>query len=312
MDNFGFSSLKFIVADANPKQPLIITETTEIKINPKAMEVVEESFPDVTYEEYQYLKRNVSDIEAITYTLNVAPETLKYQDNSVSSVNLAPVTDEYYDIEALQIAKGRFFNEQESNSGSPVIVIGDEIANNLFGNFDPIGKQIRVYGQKLTVVGVLKKEGSGLFGDSKDTAAMLPVNLVRRVFGDNNKSVFPAIILKPESGVDIPEFTALLGQQMRRKRGLKPDEIDNFFVNQLQGFADFIDNITGQMNIIGLIISGFSLLVGGFGIANIMFVSVKERTNLIGIQKSLGAKNRFILYQFLFEAVILAVIGGLV
>ena len=212
----------------------------------------------------------------------------------------------------MQIAKGRFFNEQESNSGSPVIVIGDEIANNLFGNFDPIGKQIRVYGQKLTVVGVLKKEGSGLFGDSKDTAAMLPVNLVRRVFGDNNKSVFPAIILKPESGVDIPEFTALLGQQMRRKRGLKPDEIDNFFVNQLQGFADFIDNITGQMNIIGLIISGFSLLVGGFGIANIMFVSVKERTNLIGIQKSLGAKNRFILYQFLFEAVILAVIGGLV
>ena len=141
-----------------------------------------EQFPDVTYEEYQYLKRNVSDIEAITYTLNVAPETLKYQDNSVSSVNLAPVTDEYYDIEALQIAKGRFFNEQESNSGSPVIVIGDEIANNLFGNFDPIGKQIRVYGQKLTVVGVLKKEGSGLFGDSKDTAAMLPVNLVRRVF----------------------------------------------------------------------------------------------------------------------------------
>lgn len=271
-----------------------------------------EQFPDVTYEEYQYLKRNVSDIEAITYTLNVAPETLKYQDNSVSSVNLAPVTDEYYDIEALQIAKGRFFNEQESNSGSPVIVIGDEIANNLFGNFDPIGKQIRVYGQKLTVVGVLKKEGSGLFGDSKDTAAMLPVNLVRRVFGDNNKSVFPAIILKPESGVDIPEFTALLGQQLRRKRGLKPDEIDNFFVNQLQGFADFIDNITGQMNIIGLIISGFSLLVGGFGIANIMFVSVKERTNLIGIQKSLGAKNRFILYQFLFEAVILAVIGGLV
>ena len=91
---------------------------------------------------------------------------------------------------------------------------------------------------------------------------------------------------------------------MRQVRGLKPDEIDTFFVNQLQGFADFIDNMTGQMNVIGLIISGFSLLVGGFGIANIMFVSVKERTNLIGIQKSLGAKNKFILFQFLFEAVI--------
>ena len=99
---------------------------------------------------------------------------------------------------------------------------------------------------------------------------------------------------------------------MRVHRGLKPDEIDTFFVNQLQGFADFIDNITGQMNIIGLVISGFSLLVGGFGIANIMFVSVKERTNIIGIQKSMGAKNRFILLQFLFEAIILAVIGGLI
>ena len=271
-----------------------------------------EQFPDVTFDEYQYIKRNVPDVEAVTFTLNVQPETFKYQDRSIEGVQLAPVTHEYYDIESLQIETGRFFNEQESNSGSPVIVIGDEIANSLFGNLDPIGKQIRVYGQKLTVVGVLKKEGKGLFGDSKDTSAIMPVNLVRRIFGDNNKSVFPAIVLKPESGVDMDEFTASLSQQLRRKRGLKPGEIDNFFVNQLQGFADFIDNITGQMNIFGLVISLFSLLVGGFGIANIMFVSVKERTNLIGIQKSLGAKNRFILYQFLFEAVILALIGGLV
>src|SRR5690554_3493504 len=104
----------------------------------------------------------------------------------------------------------------------------------------------------------------------------------------------------------------MLSQQLRVKRGLKPDQISNFFVNQMQGLTDFIDDITGSMNIIGLIISGFSLLVGGFGIANIMFVSVKERTSLIGIQKSLGAKNKFILFQFLFEAVILAVIGGLI
>src|SRR6056297_4277311 len=105
---------------------------------------------------------------------------------------------------------------------------------------------------------------------------------------------------------------AVLEQQLRNYRGIKPGDINNFFVNQLQGFADFIDNITGQLNFIGLIISGFSLLVGGFGIANIMFVSVKERTNLIGIQKSLGAKNKFILFQFLFEAVILAVVGGII
>ena len=162
------------------------------------------------------------------------------------------------------------------------------------------------------IIGVLEKEGAGLFGNSRDTAAYVPVNAVRKIFGANNRSLFPFIIIKPEKGIDQPEFIAILKQKLRTARGLKPDEIDNFFVNELQGFADLIDNITGNLNVMGLIISGFSLLVGGFGIANIMFVSVKERTNLIGIQKSLGAKNKFILFQFLFEAMILAIIGGLI
>jgi putative ABC transport system permease protein len=122
----------------------------------------------------------------------------------------------------------------------------------------------------------------------------------------------PVILVKPEKEVDMDAFKAELGQKLRNYRGMKSDEIDNFFINVLSGFTDLIDGIVGQMNLVGWIISGFSLLVGGFGIANIMFVSVKERTNLIGIQKSLGAKNRFILFQFLFEAVILSVIGGAV
>ena len=272
-----------------------------------------EQFPDVTYEEYQHLKRTVPGLYASSYTLNVQNETLKYEDKSVGNVEMGAVTDEYYDIESLQIAEGRFFNESESVSGAPVIVLGDEIANSLFGSgAEAIGKKIRLYGRKFTVIGVLKREGSGIFGDSKDTSAFLPVNMVRKIFGNNNKSLFPFIIIKPNEGVDNAEFIAVLGQKLRTLRGLKPDDIDNFFVNQLQGFADAIDNITGTMNMIGLVISGFSLLVGGFGIANIMFVSVKERTNLIGIQKALGAKNKFILFQFLFEAVILAVIGGLI
>ncbi|PKV49352.1 putative ABC transport system permease protein [Aquimarina sp. MAR_2010_214] len=271
-----------------------------------------EQFPDVTFEEYQYINRSMPDLKAASFILNVAPETIKYEDNSLSNVEIAPVTNDYYDIEELQVVKGRFYNEQESVSGAPVIVIGDEIANSLFGASDPIGKKVRLYGRKLTVIGVLKKEGTGLFGDSKDTVVILPVNLVRRVYGDNNKSSFPAIIIKPESGIDIPEFVAALKQKVRAYRGLKPNEGDNFFVNQLQGFTDFIDNITGTMSTIGGFIGMFSLLVGGFGIANIMFVSVKERTNLIGIQKALGAKKRFILFQFLFEAIILAIFGGLI
>lgn len=271
-----------------------------------------EQFPDMSYDEYQYLERNNPDIKAISYVVNVPREPVKYEEKTISGVEIGATTHEYYDIEALQLAEGRFFNESESVSGSQVVILGDEISKNLFGESEPIGKEIKMYGQRFTVIGVLKKEGANLFGNSKDGAVFLPVNVVRRIYGDNNKTVYPQIILVPESGVDNNEFIAQLSQQLRNYRGIKPGEINNFFVNQLQGFADLIDNITTQMNIIGLIISGFSLLVGGFGIANIMFVSVKERTNLIGIQKSLGAKNRFILFQFLFEAVILAVIGGLV
>ena len=272
-----------------------------------------QQFPDVSFDDYQYIEHNMPNMEAATYTLNVPDESIKYEDKQVDNVPIGAVTDSYYFIEELQLEAGRFFNGSESNSGSMVMVIGYQIAKELFGGSDEaIGKVVRVYGRKFNVIGVLKKEGSGLFGDSKDTTMWMPVNVVRRIYGDNNKSTFPQIVVKPEAGVDGEAFMAMLAQQIRVKRGLKPDEVDNFFVNQMQGITNIIDNITGQMNIMGLLISGFSLLVGGFGIANIMFVSVKERTNLIGIQKSLGAKNKFILFQFLFEAVILAVIGGLI
>jgi putative ABC transport system permease protein len=135
---------------------------------------------------------------------------------------------------------------------------------------------------------------------------------VRQLYGDNNDNLTNVIIFKPVSGVDMEAYKEEISQKLRNYRGLKAGEIDNFFINVFSGFTDFIDGILGQMNLVGWVISGFSLLVGGFGIANIMFVSVKERTNLIGIQKSLGAKNRFILFQFLFEAIILSVIGGIV
>jgi putative ABC transport system permease protein len=271
-----------------------------------------EQFPDVSYDEYQYLEKNLPDVDAIDYALNVGRETIKFEEKTVSQVEVGAVTHNYYEIEALQLAEGRFFNEAESVSGTHVIILGHEIAQNLFGQREALRKEIRMYGQRFIVIGVLKKEGAGLFGGSKDTSVFLPVNVIRRIYGDNNKAAFPQILIKPNEGVDNAEFIAVLTQKLRNYRALKPDEISNFFVNQLQGFTDLIDNITGQLNLMGLVISGFSLLVGGFGIANIMFVSVKERTNLIGIQKSLGAKNRFILFQFLFEAVILAIIGGLI
>ncbi|HLF51599.1 ABC transporter permease [Flavobacterium sp.] len=271
-----------------------------------------EQFPDVKYDEYEYLKNALNNTEQLCFQMFTNNQSIKFDAKTVSDVSVVPASYELIDIQGLEFDEGRFYNESESNSGTPVIVLGYEIAKGLFEDSDPIGKTVRLYGQKLTVVGILKKQGAGMFGDSNDTSAFLPVNFIRRLYGDNNEMMTPVILIKPEKGIDMEAFKAELAQKLRSYRGMKTGEIDNFFINVLSGFTDLIDGIISQMNMVGWIISGFSLLVGGFGIANIMFVSVKERTNLIGIQKSLGAKNRFILFQFLFEAVILSVFGGII
>ncbi|MGR7813357.1 ABC transporter permease [Lacinutrix undariae] len=270
-----------------------------------------DNFKQVEHDDFEFIQRNIANIEASAYVIFGGSETIKYEGETIAGVNVTPVSNGIYDIESLKVENGRFYTESESVSGAPVIVLGNTIAENLFKTINPIGKTIRVYGRKLTVIGVLKKMGSGL-GDSPDEKAFVPANFVRRFQNGGSDGIAGAVIIKPKKGVDIAAFEQVLKQKYRNYRALKADEPDNFFVNKLSGMTDAIDGIIATMNGMGWIISGFSLLVGGFGIANIMFVSVKERTSLIGIQKSLGAKNRFILFQFLFEAVILAVIGGLI
>ena len=272
-----------------------------------------EQFPKMKYEEYQYLKTSLTNIENSCFQYFTNNQNIKYESKTVSNVNMVPVTFEFDDIQRLEFAKGRFFNELESNSGKKVVVLGHDIAEELFQDIDPIGKTIRIYGKRFLIIGVTKKKGSGMvLGDSDDTSAFFPSVFLRGLYGDNNKNVVPVVIIKPEKGNDIGALKSEISQKLRNYRGVKEGEIDNFFINILSGFTDLIDGFIGSLKIGGWIISGFSLLVGGFGIANIMFVSVKERTNLIGIQKSLGAKNKFILFQFLFEAIILCVIGGVV
>jgi len=272
-----------------------------------------QQFPEVSYEEYQFIKENTHQVENCCFQYFTNSQSIKYEANTVSDVNLVPVTYEFVAIQRLEVQYGRFFTESESNSGTAVIVLGYEIAQGLFENSDPLGKTVRLFGKRFQVIGVTKKKGQNFsMGDSDDTSVFISSNFIRREFGEHNDTMLPVIVVKPEKGADMAEIKAEISYKLRNFRGVKSDEIDNFFLNVLSGFTDFIDNIVGQLNMVGWIISGFSLLVGGFGIANIMFVSVKERTNLIGIQKSLGAKNKFILFQFLFEAIILAVIGGLI
>ncbi|MEE1897761.1 FtsX-like permease family protein [Flavobacterium rakeshii] len=271
-----------------------------------------DQFPDVTYAEYQYLKESVTMADKLAYQIFTSREVVKYNDKSVSDINVVPVSYEFTDIQKLDISNGRFYNEAESVSGTPVIVIGYEVADALFGAADPVGRKIRMYGQKFTVIGVLNKQGQGSFGENNDTAVFLPVNFLRRKYGDHNDFMTPIIIIKPKAGYTGEEVKAEVAYKLRSYRGIKAGEIDNFMIDILSGFTDFIDDIVFNLNLGGGIIAFFSIIVGGFGIANIMFVSVKERTNLIGIQKALGAKRKFILLQFLFEAIILCVIGGLV
>jgi putative ABC transport system permease protein len=271
-----------------------------------------EQFPNIKYDEYTYMKGSMTNTDQLGYQIFTKRESIKYDSKTVSDVNMVPVSYEFIDIKGLEFEKGRFYNESEANSGANVIVLGSEIASSLFEAVEPIGKNVRVYGQRFTVIGVLKKQGAPLFGESDDTSAFIPVNFLRQLYGDNNESLVNVIVLKPNKGVDMGAYKAEIAQKLRDYRGVKAGEMDNFFINVFSGFTDLIDGIILNMKFGGWMISGFSLLVGGFGIANIMFVSVKERTNLIGIQKSLGAKNKFILFQFLFEAVILSVIGGVI
>ena len=267
------------------------------------------SFPQVTYQEYEFLKRELPNTEAVVYELFGLNSAVKYGGKTIPSMSVQATSAGVEQISDIRMGKGRFYNDAEANAGTAVTILGYEAAEQLFGEEDPLGKEIRVFGRRLTVIGVLKKYGE--LSGGPDNNAYVTANFVRSFMNTGPQGMPSGVVLKPKKGVDMAEYEAVLRQKFRTYRGLKPEDIDNFFLNKISSFTDMIDETIGMMNVVGWIIGGFSILVGGFGIANIMFVSVKERTNLIGVQKSLGAKNQFILFQFLFEAVLLAIIGGL-
>ena len=267
------------------------------------------SFPQVTYQEYEFLKRELPNTEAVVYELFGLNSAVKYGGKTIPSMSVEATSAGVEQISDIRMGKGRFYNDAEANAGTAVTILGYEAAEQLFGEEDPLDKEIRVFGRRLTVIGVLKKYGE--LGGGPDNNAYVTANFVRSFMNTGPQGMPSGVVLKPKKGVDMAEYEAVLRQKFRTYRGLKPEDIDNFFLNKISSFTDMIDETIGMMNVVGWIIGGFSILVGGFGIANIMFVSVKERTNLIGVQKSLGAKNQFILFQFLFESVLLAIIGGL-
>lgn len=228
----------------------------------------------------------------------------------MESIPIVAVSQEYSEVMPFDLQQGRYFTVIESHSGNNIALIGSEVAEKLFQGLDPVGRKIKVFGRKLDIIGVIKKQGEDIFGNSKDNWVMIPVNYARNVLDVRNIGSTIIVVAKPH--ITNEQMKDELTGIMRSIRKLPPRADDSFALNETDIISKGFDELFAVISMVGWIIGGFSLLVGGFGIANIMFVSVRERTNQIGIQKSLGAKNYFILVQFLFEAVFLSVMGGIV
>ncbi len=270
------------------------------------------NFPFPTIEEFKKLKKSLprDEVKAVTFRIFMPATTIKLPGkNSISGIELVADGADLPKIDRLNLQQGRFFNNFEDEQGKPVAIIGADIKDALFEKENPVGKDIRIYGKKVKVIGYLKKEGNSI-GPSNDTRIFIPSSFARTIVNPNR--IFTAIIVAPKENADIKKLTDFITMKLRKIRKLKPSEDNNFFVNNINAFRDQISKMTKILKTGGSILALFSLLIGAFGIANIMFVSVKERTNQIGIQKALGAKNSFVLWQFLFEAVLLSLVGGII
>lgn len=250
-------------------------------------------------------------IECAAFTIQ-GRRTLSYKNNSIPEISISSVSEEYERIRSLELDEGRFISQSEFRSGNNVAVIGRKIADDLFPRESPVGKSFEISAAKVTVVGVFKKEGEGINSGSNDELVLVPLNYARTLLNIRSSNVHPTLMVKAKPGIPIEEMLDELTGIMRSIRKLKPIEEDNFALNTMSMISNAFDQLLITLNIAGLIIGGFAILVGGFGIANIMFVSVRERTRIIGIQKAIGARNIFILFEFLFEAVSLSLMGGIV
>ncbi|HET6243473.1 MAG: ABC transporter permease [Bacteroidetes bacterium] len=266
--------------------------------------------PVPSVKEMQEIQRRGTIIQAATFLASVN-KTISFENNSIENVEVLAVSQDYNKVKSFELQNGRYFSENESASGKNIAIIGNTVAENLFLNTNPIGKSIKIAGNKCMVVGVFSKEGESMFGNSMDNQVIVPVTFGRSFIDVKDESTNPFIMVKAINEVSNDQLKDELTGIMRSLRKLKPKVEDDFALNETSLISNGFDQLFTMVNFAGGIIGFFSIIVGGFGIANIMFVSVKERTNIIGIQKSLGAKNSFILFQFLAEAVILCLIGGI-
>ena len=263
--------------------------------------------PNPDLQELKIIKNQSQLAEYVALAMDDGGNLVKFDRYSLNEVNLNGITQEYGNLIGFEIEEGRYFSELESNNGSAICIIGNDIATNLFPEgTDIIGKKINFKGYKASVIGILKKEGQSVLGESNDIQIFYPFKYARKFLSKNEAT---QIWIRPKSTASIDQLKDELTGIMRAQRRLKPKQKDNFALNQMSMLSDMMENIFGSIRSVGWIIGGFSLIVGAFSIAFIMFVAVKERTRQIGIKKAIGATWGIIMFEFLIESVILCLLG---
>ncbi len=268
--------------------------------------------PAPDYDDYKALADKSSKAGLASYSSFMGAKTIKYKSSSVERVFAVAATYDYGALFGIEYDKGRYFNPSEYRHGANKVVIGYQVAEELFGAVEPIGKIIKLMGRKLEVIGVIKKAGNDLLQVMNfDEVVLVNYNFGRKVANVKSDNPFGGLVaVKAKPGVSLDDLRDDVTIVLRKERRIKPREDDNFALNSITMMADILNKVFGSMSIAGIIIGGFAIFVGMFSVANIMFVSVKERTPIIGIKKALGAKNYLILTEFLIEAVALCLIGG--
>jgi putative ABC transport system permease protein len=267
--------------------------------------------PPVSKKDYEAVLNRSTKAAAVCFTVS-QPKQIKYKKNFAPDANVWAVSPEFENIRSFEIETGRYFTPEEIASGKNVAIIGSEIGKRLFDKVNPVGNQISISGKKTTIIGTFKKEGKGGIGDSgMDEQTVIPYNFGKGFMNMKFSFLDATLMIKAKDKVPMQELTDEATMILRSARRLRPEEADDFSINRASLISQSFSGVFAGINLGGWVIGGFAILVGGFGIANIMFVSVRERTNIIGIQKALGAKRFFILQQFLVESVLLSILGGL-
>ena len=268
--------------------------------------------PNPSFDDYEVVKEKAKNSALTSFHVVIGFKTLKYESNSVERAILIGATQEFENMFKIDFARGRYFSPSESHYGSGKVILGYKVAEELFGPIDPIGRQVRLAGLKYEVIGVIAQAGNDILNPLDfDEVVLVNYNNARKLANLKARYILDtSLTVKAKDGVNLEELRYELKGILRAHRRLKPREEDNFSINELSMISSFFDSFFGVLNLLGIVIGAFALLVGGFSVANIMFVSVKERTSIIGVKKALCAKRYVILLEFLIEAIILCLIGG--